>query len=681
MNRLSIKTPRYLYGVLLFVIVLPLGCFDLTFGEFPDGGLETSGTESETKPDSDTESDSGSDTETDSGSDTETDSESDTETDSESDTEPNECEDDCLIGGTCYPKGVVNPQNICEICDPDLSTFDWSSNDGAKCEDEIFCNGNDTCVNRSCSVNAGDPCSDDGIFCNGNESCDELNDLCSSSGSPCEGEDICIEDEAQCCQPNLSVGPPVCNGQGDAVQYDSCGHELLVQDCLDDVHACLDGVCACQTGLQGENCDKCHFMVRAGLLDYEDHDGNSWNEPFETVQEGIDRAKSFVDSIEGINACEVWVASGTYRPTEGQRTNTIHLESGVALYGGFAGDEMVLDERDIAANPTVLSGDLNGDDEDDFENNDDNAFHVVTGSNGATIDGFIITGGNATNGSDNEGGGMLNTFASPTIANSVFRYNTAADGGGMANAQSNPTIINCVFEGNEAGDGGGIKNTKSDPTITNCLFVENIASDGAGMHNTKSTPVINGCTFENNIADEGGGVKNVQSDSTLSNCVFQGNIADAGGGLRNVNSFPFVINSTFYQNEASKGGGMSSNNGSAEIVNCIFWANEANTGAEIESKNTLPLVTFSDVEGGCTVLNGFTSDDTGNIDAFPMFAGNADLRLTCPDPGSNCSPCVDTGNNEAVPLTLSTDSSGAARIVDGDGDSTQQVDMGAYELQ
>ena len=36
--------------------------------------------------------------------------------------------------------------------------------------------------------------------------------------------------------------------------------------------------------------------------------------------------------------CEVWVQAGVYRPTTGTtRTVSFALESGVALYGGFAG--------------------------------------------------------------------------------------------------------------------------------------------------------------------------------------------------------------------------------------------------------------------------------------------------------------------------------------------------------
>ena len=50
---------------------------------------------------------------------------------------------------------------------------------------------------------------------------------------------------------------------------------------------------------------------------------------------------------------QVWVAAGTY-------VGCITLKAGVALYGGFAGRETDLSQRDWTANVTILDGNQAG---------------------------------------------------------------------------------------------------------------------------------------------------------------------------------------------------------------------------------------------------------------------------------------------------------------------------------
>src|SRR5262245_4911945 len=60
---------------------------------------------------------------------------------------------------------------------------------------------------------------------------------------------------------------------------------------------------------------------------------------------------------------QIWVKAGTYKPTTGtNRSATFQLKNGVALYGGFAGTESSLIQRDPTLNVTILSGDLLGND-------------------------------------------------------------------------------------------------------------------------------------------------------------------------------------------------------------------------------------------------------------------------------------------------------------------------------
>jgi hypothetical protein len=152
-----------------------------------------------------------------------------------------------------------------------------------------------------------------------------------------------------------------------------------------------------------------------------------------------------------ISGDEIWAAAGTYKPTTGtDREATFQLQSGVALYGSFAGTETARSQRNPTSNVTLLSGDLNGEDV-GFTNNAENVYHVVTGADGAILDGFTITGGNANRSGEiitGFGGGIYNISGSPALANLTISGNIATEGGGMFNNSGNPTLTNVTFSGN-----------------------------------------------------------------------------------------------------------------------------------------------------------------------------------------------------------------------------------------
>ena len=391
-------------------------------------------------------------------------------------------------------------------------------------------------------------------------------------------------------------------------------------------------------------------------------DGTSWATAYKYLQDGL------VDA--NVSGDDIWVAAGTYYPDANSavpggsddRTATFQLIDGVGIYGGLAGNEdpctFDLADRDLVANVTVLSG-------------SDNSYHVVM-SGGmvdeiAVLDGFTITAGYADGESpDNRGGGMYNESGSPTVTNCTFFYNKAfGNGGGMYNESGSPTVTNCTFFYNKAfGNGGGMYNYNSQPMVTNSTFRANTAEGlGGGMHNDESDPTVTNCTFSGNSAwDEGGGMCNY------------------------TNSSPTVVNCTFSNNTASWGGGMENYDSDPTLTNCILWGNSASAGEqEIDNGgSSSPIVTYTCVQDedpeDANIYPG-----TGNIDDDPNFVdpngpdgtpGTEDdnLRLS---PDSNC---IDAGDNTAVPLEVATDLDGHPRIIDGDCNDTDIVDMGAYEF-
>ena len=336
------------------------------------------------------------------------------------------------------------------------------------------------------------------------------------------------------------------------------------------------------------------------------HDGASWETAFAELQPALDAA---------IAGDEIWVATGTYTPTwqfdpKDERSATFQMVNGVAIYGGFAGVETERGQRNWEANPTILSGDLNGDDGPDFANREDNGYHVFYHPDGtdlddtAILDGFAITGGNANGlSSHNYGGGMYNDSSSPSLTNCAFRDNsTGYHGGGMYNDSSSPALTNCTFADNSANIGGGMVNTVgSSPTLTNCTFSGNSAGDGGGMTNySSSSPALTNCTFSGNSASRGGGIHNDSSSPALADCTFEDNSADDGGGISNVQSSPTLTNCTFSGNTANQGGGMHNYDSSPELGNCTFIGNSAVDyagGGIYNSSGSSPTLTGCTFEG------------------------------------------------------------------------------------
>ncbi len=427
--------------------------------------------------------------------------------------------------------------------------------------------------------------------------------------------------------------------------------------------------------------------------------GTSWISAFATLQQALNVA---------MPTDEIWVAEGTYYPDEGagavnnDRTETFQLKSGVAIYGGFVGTESMFSERDWVLNPTILSGDIDGDM--DWTNN---SYHVVNGSGTdgtAILDGFTVIFGNADEDPNQFGGGMYISSGSPTILNCTFNENLAFSGGGLASVNSsNPSITNCAFINNSANSGGGISNINSSPLITNCTFINNsVESGGGGMLTdfSLSNPTINNCTFKGNTALFGGGITVFgASNANITNCIFSGNLAtrDGGGmyilygGTNEVNT-PVITNCTFSGNLAEMNGGglIIADNSTPIITNCIFWNNSANDNtlsinASISSSTpplAMPTISYSLIANsggsGMSWPMELGMDGGNNIDTDPVFVEDVDpatapsvdgnLRLTC---GSTA---IDAGNNAAI-MGFMTDLDGNDRIFN------DIVDMGAFELQ
>ena len=273
--------------------------------------------------------------------------------------------------------------------------------------------------------------------------------------------------------------------------------------------------------------------------------GTSWSNAAGDLSAMIHQAKS---------GTQIWVAKGTYKPTAGKDRNaTFAIPNGVQIYGGFAGTETSLDQRQVETNPTILSGEIGE------PGQADNSYNVVTFTNvgeNTILDGFTITAGNANSDATQEGvrtrcgaglyiNGENGGKSNPVIRNCAFIKNFGRDGAAVyingRNGESNPRFEGCSFKLNEAGlDGGAIYNDgrmngKSNPTLTNCTFEKNMGTYGGAICNATESGVCNltleNCNFVENAAYlRGGAVFSLNGDEKcyleISDCSFQDNYPD-----------------------------------------------------------------------------------------------------------------------------------------------------------
>ncbi|MCE7059733.1 right-handed parallel beta-helix repeat-containing protein, partial [Dyadobacter sp. CY343] len=179
---------------------------------------------------------------------------------------------------------------------------------------------------------------------------------------------------------------------------------------------------------------------------------------------------------------QIWVAAGTYGTG---LENGFVMKEGVRIYGGFAGTEGNLSDRNVgnAGNKSVLQAVGT---QKYVINNTGN------GLSGATLlDGFTISGGTDA--------GIYNAVSSPRFINVVIAGNNG--GSGMANTESSPVLVNCVINASAA-DFRGISNSASKPVLINCTIGGNSEVNGSvGIYNTdESSPrfvnsIISGTNF------------------------------------------------------------------------------------------------------------------------------------------------------------------------------------------
>lgn len=327
-------------------------------------------------------------------------------------------------------------------------------------------------------------------------------------------------------------------------------------------------------------------------------DGSNWEDAYTDLQEALIVA-SYGDQI--------WLAQGTYYPTSTEdRSIHFHLPKGVSLYGGFQGNETMLEERDWESNTTILSGNIG-----DPNTDEDNSYTVLymdfADYNNA-IDGLTIRDGNADAqgwydhygiapfDSGNTGGGLYVFVeegwwneANFKVRNSIFENNKARNQGGSLiihgalGSYSSPEFTNVVFRNNSTSWSTLYYETNTyqgQIHLQDCLFENNhstyILSSTAGSY---SSPAIFSFKYPNGgnsiLVRSTTFKQNTSLNATSALSLHTGWAANAAQVIR-IDSCQFIQNHSYSKRGALHIGHLSPGGGGyvpIEITNCLFLEN------------------------------------------------------------------------------------------------------------
>ena len=394
------------------------------------------------------------------------------------------------------------------------------------------------------------------------------------------------------------------------------------------------------------------------------NNGSSWANAYTDLQDGL------LASSTG----QIWVAEGVYHPSAiGDVTASYQLKDGVELYGGFDGSEVLLAQRDVAAHPTILSGDLTEDDtygsgiswwRFGWTGSGNNSGRIVDGSGvgaSAVIDGFTVFAGFGGNSPSGRGAGMFIQNGSPRVRNCTFQYNSYANGASVYIEAGAPVFEGCLIRdgytfGRTASgvyslgsvvsftdceflnhytvtlmggnDGSAVfADFNSDTSFLRCDFVGNqvgnwfamgdpSGSHGGGIENW-GTLAVDACRLIDNYAHAGAGIS-THGPTTIVNSLFRGNFAH-----------PYPVNPVV--DDGDFGAGLSVLTGAGEtvsVVNCSFADNYCDKGAGLAAYSVDPVQVQN-----CIVFHNNGPAPLPGEDEVPhqlrQMVGNYDLADSC----------------------------------------------------
>jgi len=429
----------------------------------------------------------------------------------------------------------------------------------------------------------------------------------------------------------------------------------------------------------------------------------------ETVQDGVSWETAFANLPPAFDAHvvpeqEIWVREGLYHPFNGPpdhpdaRHASFFIHRPMRIYGGFDGYESERSQRDPDQHVTVLSGDIDGDDQTDANGvtahfsdiQGENSYHVVTFAAPGRLDGFTVTGGDAVAhpGEDDGGGIIIWPFVdTPELANLIVRGNRAHQGGGIRQ-QASVNLDHVRVIGNEAtGQGGGYSILQGFTRGHDLELRENKAGwNGGGLSHEGPEPIVlvNLICRDNESGHDGGGIFS-NGALEIANLLVTGNIANMAGGGLFTRGGGSLVHATIVDNIAgSQGGGIHRDSSNPfSLANSLIFYNLASGSISLPFSSLSYTTDFTDYLAVFAQNLDLTTYHASNLDGtddslYPGLKPDYTLFLTSPllNRGVHTalpSDSFDLNGNSDTSEPLPFDLAGEGRF------NGSAPDIGAYE--
>ncbi len=279
--------------------------------------------------------------------------------------------------------------------------------------------------------------------------------------------------------------------------------------------------------------------------------------------------------------CQVWVKKGTYRAAvDADRAKSFLIQPKNKLIGGFYGNELDVNQRNINANPTVFSGNIGL--PNDSTDNTKIIMIVDSITNGITdttvIDGFVFSKAYSTGFA---GGIKINANSKIQIVNSKFEKNIADEAAAIAN-YGKLKITNCDIQKNQSvsvvyNATGGTMDVHHSNIIYNKSNIGIFCSNRAVGFTNYGTAHINNCKINNQTYitipyQLVGGFSNMGT-ATLDSCEISKNTMKHSNGAMFNSGMLIVTHCVIDSNTAWSSLGGILNTGNLDLLSCEISRN------------------------------------------------------------------------------------------------------------